>query len=51
MDNRERLVIILAIILGAIIIVGAISFVIWIYVTYGNVPLKDLPAWILPYFQ
>lgn len=28
-----------------------IGFVIFVYVKYGNVPIKDLPAWVLPFFN
>ena len=27
-----------------------IGFVIYVYVRYGNTPIAELPAWILPFF-
>ena len=28
-----------------------ISFMVYVYATYWNTPLKDLPAWALPFFN
>lgn len=28
-----------------------IAFIIYVYAKYGNTPLKDLPAWVLPFFN
>lgn len=27
-----------------------IGFVIYVHITYGNTPITELPAWVLPFF-
>lgn len=34
----------------ALALIG-IGFLIFVYIRYANVPLKDLPAWVLPFFK
>ena len=46
--NKGTLIILVIMILLAL---AGISFAIYVYVTYGNTPLKDLPAWVLPFFN
>ncbi len=29
---------------------AGIGFVIYVYVRYGNTPITELPAWVLPFF-
>lgn len=34
-----------------LLILAVIVLVIYVYAKYGNVPVKDLPAWVLPFFS
>lgn len=46
-DNHDGIIMLLLCILFLCIIV----FGIWVYATYGNTPVSDLPAWVLPWFS
>lgn len=30
--------------------IGAMTLLIYIYAKYSNVPVKDLPSWVVPFF-
>lgn len=34
-----------------IVLFCSVGFAIWVYATYGNTPVSDLPAWVLPWFK
>ena len=46
----ERLANILIIFSMITIIMIGIGFLIYVYVTYANVPFNELPAWVIPFF-
>ena len=37
------------IIMGVAALTG-LGFAIYVYVVYGNTPIDELPAWVLPFF-
>lgn len=49
MNKREIGTIIIIVFMIICALVG-IGFMIYVYSTYGNTPLEDLPAWVLPFF-
>ena len=49
MNEREIGAIAIIVIMTICVLVG-IGFMIYVYDTYGNTPLEDLPAWVLPFF-
>ena len=48
--NKENYIIWIISILILLLAFAGIGFVIYVYVTYSGTPLKDLPAWVLPFF-
>lgn len=44
--------IILSILVGLFIGLALLSltFLVSVYITYGNTPLSELPAWVIPFF-
>lgn len=46
-DDHEGFIVLFLV----IIILCCIGFGIWVHVTYGNTPVSDLPAWVLPWFR
>lgn len=47
---KQNILIIIFMTLFITLFLGGIGFAIYVYATYSNVPLKDLPAWVLPFF-
>ena len=47
MNNRIFVIIWVSLLVIAIIV---LSLCIFVWIKYANVPLKDLPAWVLPFF-
>ena len=46
--NKDAFIVLVILILLALVGIG---FTIYVYATYANTPLKDLPAWVLPFFS
>lgn len=46
----KNIIWILILTLMIILALTGIAFAIYVYVRYGNTPLKDLPAWVIPFF-
>lgn len=49
MDKENKKALIALIVMGIIGLIG-IGFVVYIYVTYGNKTVSEIPAWVLPFF-
>lgn len=49
MEKRKIGIIAIVVFMVICALVG-IGFMIYVYATYGNTPIKDLPAWALPFF-
>ena len=48
--NKDNLLITIILSLIILLALTGVGFIIYVYVRYSNVPLKDLPAWVLPFF-
>ena len=47
MKNKEKISLFIAYAIIIAIIIGLIAFVIWMFITYGDKPITEVPSWVV----